>query len=123
VNELISVIIAVYNRADALAAVLRSLARQSDRNFEIVIADDGSGEGVDRLKACRSPERAGADSQEEPWLTRLSTTRSRQPAGHRSSRRSTNPTHECPHPQQVRTCPREIGSLRNLGWGWHVLGS
>jgi glycosyltransferase involved in cell wall biosynthesis len=43
VNELISLIVATYNRPDALAAVLRSLAGQSDRNFEIVVGDDGSG--------------------------------------------------------------------------------
>ena len=42
-NELISVIVSTYNREDALDVVLRSLARQSDRNFEIVVADDGSG--------------------------------------------------------------------------------
>jgi glycosyltransferase involved in cell wall biosynthesis len=39
----ISVIVATYNRADALAAVLRSLAHQSDHDFEVVVADDGSG--------------------------------------------------------------------------------
>ena len=39
---LISVIVTTYNREDALDAVLRALARQSDKNFEIVIADDGS---------------------------------------------------------------------------------
>ena len=54
-NELISVIVAVYNRADALAAVLRSLARQTDRNFEIVIADDGSGTEVRDVIAARTP--------------------------------------------------------------------
>jgi glycosyltransferase involved in cell wall biosynthesis len=43
VTELISLVVSTYNRPDALGAVLRSLARQSDRNFEIVIADDGSG--------------------------------------------------------------------------------
>jgi glycosyltransferase involved in cell wall biosynthesis len=42
-TELISVIVATYNRPDALAAVLRGLSRQTDRGFEIVIADDGSG--------------------------------------------------------------------------------
>jgi glycosyltransferase involved in cell wall biosynthesis len=41
--ELISVIVPTYNREDALDAVLRGLARQADRVFEIVIADDGSG--------------------------------------------------------------------------------
>jgi glycosyltransferase involved in cell wall biosynthesis len=43
VAELISVIVTTYNREDALAAVLRSLARQSDRDFEVIVADDGSG--------------------------------------------------------------------------------
>jgi glycosyltransferase involved in cell wall biosynthesis len=43
VNDLISVIVSTYNREDALNAVLRALSRQSDRNFEIVVADDGSG--------------------------------------------------------------------------------
>lgn len=43
VTELISVILTTYDREDALAAVLRSLARQSDRRFEVVVADDGSG--------------------------------------------------------------------------------
>ena len=39
---LISVIVATYNRPDALAAVLRSLRKQNDRQFEVVVADDGS---------------------------------------------------------------------------------
>jgi len=42
VAELISVIVTTYNRADALEAVLRSLARQTDQDFEVVVADDGS---------------------------------------------------------------------------------
>ena len=54
-NDLISVIVAVYNRPDALAAVLRSLSRQSDRNFEIVIADDGSGREVEGVIAAWAP--------------------------------------------------------------------
>ena len=40
---LISVIVTTYRREDALAAVLRSLSRQTDRDFEVVVADDGSG--------------------------------------------------------------------------------
>ncbi len=40
---LISVIIATYNRVDALRLVLQSLENQTDTNFEILIADDGSG--------------------------------------------------------------------------------
>ena len=48
---LISVIVTTYNREDALDAALRSLARQSDRNFEIVIADDGSRPDTARVVA------------------------------------------------------------------------
>ena len=44
--ELISVIVTTYNREDALEAVLRSLARQTDADFEVIVADDGSGQGT-----------------------------------------------------------------------------
>src|SRR3974390_2390039 len=47
--ELISLIVATYNREDALAAVLRSLSRQTDRNFELLVADDGSGTATVRV--------------------------------------------------------------------------
>jgi glycosyltransferase involved in cell wall biosynthesis len=43
VAELISVIVTTYKREDALAAVLRSLLRQTDSDFEVIVADDGSG--------------------------------------------------------------------------------
>ena len=39
----ISLVVSTYNRPDALGACLRSLGRQTDTNFEIVVADDGSG--------------------------------------------------------------------------------
>jgi len=39
---LISVIVATYNRPDALRLVIQSLLGQTDRNYEILIADDGS---------------------------------------------------------------------------------
>ena len=42
--ELISVIVTTYNREDALGAVLRALGRQADRGFEVIVADDGSGQ-------------------------------------------------------------------------------
>ncbi len=45
-SDLISVIVTTYNREDALDAVLRSLACQSERNFEVVVADDGSAEAT-----------------------------------------------------------------------------
>lgn len=47
--ELISVIVTTYNREDALDTVLRSLARQGDGDFEIIVADDGSGEATAKL--------------------------------------------------------------------------
>jgi glycosyltransferase involved in cell wall biosynthesis len=49
VTELISVILTTYQREDALGAVLRGLARQSDRSFEIIVADDGSGPATREL--------------------------------------------------------------------------
>ena len=55
---LISVIVTTYNREDALDAALRALAHQSDRHFEIVIADDGSRQDTVRLV--------------ESWAARLS---------------------------------------------------
>lgn len=41
-TDLISVIVTTYNREDALAAVLRALSVQTDRDFEVIVADDGS---------------------------------------------------------------------------------
>ena len=38
----VSVIVSTYNRPEALAAVLNGLAAQTERDFEIVVADDGS---------------------------------------------------------------------------------
>jgi glycosyltransferase involved in cell wall biosynthesis len=43
VPERISVIVTTFNRADALEAVLRGLARQTDKALEVIVADDGSG--------------------------------------------------------------------------------
>jgi glycosyltransferase involved in cell wall biosynthesis len=57
-TTLISVVITTYNRPDALAAVVESCFAQSDKNFEIIIADDGSTANtkdcIDALKT-RSP--------------------------------------------------------------------
>lgn len=43
-SESVSVVITTYNRSDALLVVLAGLARQTDRNFEVIVADDGSRE-------------------------------------------------------------------------------
>ncbi len=48
-TELISVIVTTYNREDALNTVLRSLARQTDKNFEVIVADDGSAATTEAL--------------------------------------------------------------------------
>ena len=47
--NLISIIVSTYNREDALDAVLRSLAHQSDPDFEVIVADDGSGPSTAQL--------------------------------------------------------------------------
>ena len=41
---LISIIEPVYNRSDEVRDLLESLTAQTDRNFEIVIVEDGSTE-------------------------------------------------------------------------------
>ncbi len=47
--NLISVVVTTYERADALDAALSALARQTDRNFEIIVADDGSEAETERV--------------------------------------------------------------------------
>jgi glycosyltransferase involved in cell wall biosynthesis len=55
-NPKLSVVISTYNWPQALRAVVEGFFRQTDMDFEIVIADDGSGEAtracVDQLRAC-----------------------------------------------------------------------
>lgn len=46
---LISVVVTTYNRSDALLAVLAGLSHQLDRNFEVIVADDGSRAEQQRL--------------------------------------------------------------------------
>ena len=51
----LAIIVATYNRPDALAAVLRGLAAQTDRGFEVIVADDGSrDETRDTVNALRA---------------------------------------------------------------------
>jgi glycosyltransferase involved in cell wall biosynthesis len=49
VADLISIIVSTYDRPDALDACLRALGGQTDLDFEIVIADDGSGPQTGRV--------------------------------------------------------------------------
>jgi glycosyltransferase involved in cell wall biosynthesis len=46
---LISIILTTHERPDALDAALSALARQMDCNFEIIVADDGSGAETERV--------------------------------------------------------------------------
>ncbi len=48
---LCSLVVTTYNRPDALLAVLHGLSNQTDRGFEILIADDGSTEDTAELIA------------------------------------------------------------------------
>lgn len=41
-SQPISVVITTYNRSAALLAVLGALSRQTDKNFDVIVADDGS---------------------------------------------------------------------------------
>lgn len=41
-SQPVSVVITTYNRSGALLAVLGALSRQTDKNFDVVVADDGS---------------------------------------------------------------------------------
>jgi glycosyltransferase involved in cell wall biosynthesis len=45
----IAVIVATYNRPDALAALLKGYLHQDDPDFEVIIADDGSRDEVRKL--------------------------------------------------------------------------
>lgn len=49
----ISVIVPVRNRRDLLEHLLDSLDRQTRRDFEVVVVDDGSTDGADRVAASR----------------------------------------------------------------------
>ena len=46
-----SVIIPVYNRPDEMAEMLASLAAQTERNFEVVVVEDGSSLPCDAVVA------------------------------------------------------------------------
>ena len=48
-NGLISVIVSIYNWPQALNLCLKSLSEQTDRQFEVVVADDGSTEDTKKI--------------------------------------------------------------------------
>lgn len=49
---LVSVIVSTYNKPDYLALTLRSLRAQTDRDFEVIVADDGSDERTKCVVKC-----------------------------------------------------------------------
>ena len=46
---MISIIIPVYNQADKLEATLKSIATQTDQDFEVIIVDDGSKDNPEKV--------------------------------------------------------------------------
>ncbi|KRB84903.1 glycosyltransferase family 2 protein [Noviherbaspirillum sp. Root189] len=62
---LISVIVTTYNRPDALGAVVRALLDQTDPEFEVIIADDGS------KQPTRNALESFASTPHAPGLKRL----------------------------------------------------
>jgi glycosyltransferase involved in cell wall biosynthesis len=56
----ISVIVSAYRRPDLLELALRGFARQDDRRFELIVADDGSGPEV-RATALRVARETGLE--------------------------------------------------------------
>ena len=46
---LISVIVTTYNRPEALSLILKAFNYQTDRDFEVIIADDGSGKDTRKI--------------------------------------------------------------------------
>jgi glycosyltransferase involved in cell wall biosynthesis len=68
-SMLISVIVTTYNRPDALSEVIRALLEQTDCNFEVIIADDGSREATrEMIRAFQqSPVIQGAKRLVHAW--------------------------------------------------------
>ena len=64
-SESLSVVITTYNRSDALLVVLAGLIRQTDRNFEVIVADDGSRE--DQQSLLHHSEQAKALNVTHVW--------------------------------------------------------
>lgn len=61
----IAVIVTTYNRVDALAAVLEGYLAQTDRDFEVLVADDGSTE--DTAQAIRQFQQRAAFPIHHIW--------------------------------------------------------
>ena len=56
-NELISVIIPSYNRKDKLPNCLKSVLQQSYTNIEVIVVDDASTDGTEKLFSDNTDER------------------------------------------------------------------
>lgn len=71
----LSVIVATYEWPEALGLVLRALSEQSDRNFEVVVADDGS--GADTAEIVSRWEKAFVGELKHVWQPDLGWRKSR----------------------------------------------
>ncbi len=118
--DLISVIVTTWNREDALDAVLRSLAVQTDRDFEVIVADDGSGEATARLIA--------------EWKPKLRRPLKHVWQEHRGFRAARNPQSRYPRERRCllylprRRLYRSVGLCRDASQsfrreGWFVTGN
>ncbi len=56
-NDLISVVIPTYNRRDKLPACIASVLAQTYRNIEVIVVDDASTDGTERLFDCGTDPR------------------------------------------------------------------
>lgn len=64
---MVSVIIPVYNRKDLLFQAVSSTAAQTCRNFELIIADDGSTDGLSGIFEHADAGAAETDAELEAW--------------------------------------------------------
>lgn len=66
----LSVVMAVFNGATTLAATLDSILAQSDRDFELIVVDDGSTDATPSILASYSDARIRVITQPNAGLTR-----------------------------------------------------
>ena len=66
----LSVVMSVYNGAGALAATLDSILAQTERDFELIVVDDGSTDATPQILAACTDARLRVITQSNLGLTR-----------------------------------------------------